>query len=124
MTEILFTPAAVLDMLRQIEELKDKDISVSDTPGESVEINIGDSTYKIDTAKATDVEVTEDVIDDVADINDDTYEELSSSNDIVVEDLEDVKSGILKELVKTLAVGGLVRLTNKMLGKDREEKKQ
>lgn len=117
MNEIVFTPAAVLDMLRQIEELKDKDISLSDTPGSSIEITIGESTYTVDTASATPIEVSEEVVEDIADVNADTYTELAS-DDVVVEDIEEVKSGILKEIAKTLAVGGLVRLTSKLLGKD------
>ena len=123
MDELVFTPAAVLDVLRQIDELKDKDISVSDIPGDTIQIQIDDSTYSIDTTKATDIEVDSEVVEDVADVNTDAYEELSSGDDVIVEELEDVESGILKEIVKTLAVGGLIRLTNKLLGKDREVNK-
>lgn len=123
MDEIVFTPAAILDLLRQIEELKDKDISVSDIPGDTIQIQIDDSTYSVDTTKATDIEVDSEVVEDVADVNDDTYEKLSSGDDVIVEELEDVESGIIKEIVKTLAVGGLIRLTNKLLGKDREVNK-
>lgn len=123
MNEIIFTPAAILDLLRQIEELQDKDISISDVPGDTVEIHIGDSTYVIDTTKATDIQVDSEVVEDVADVNEDAYEALSSGQDVVVEELEEVNSGIIKELVKTLAVGGLVRLTSKLLGKDIEIKK-
>lgn len=121
MNEIVFTPAAVLDTLRQIEELKDKSISISDTPGASIELKIGDSVYNINTSDASEIEVDQEVVEDVADINTDAYDDLASDG-VVVEDLEEVESGILKEIVKTLAVGGLVRLTNKLLGKDREKK--
>lgn len=124
MNEIVFTPAAVLDTLRQIEELQDKEISISDDPGKRIELHVGDSTYIIDTTRATDVEVDSETVEDISEINVDTYEDLSSTDSVVVEDLQEVKSGLLKEIVKTLAVGGLVRLTNKLLGKDREAQKQ
>ena len=45
--ETLFTPAALLDFLRQVDELADKDISVDDT-GLALNITIGDSSYSID----------------------------------------------------------------------------
>ena len=45
--EILLTPAALLDFLRQVDELADKDISVDDT-GSALNITIGDSSYSIE----------------------------------------------------------------------------
>jgi len=119
MNEFVFTPAALLDVLRQIDELKDKNISLEEVPGQSIQLQIGESSYTIDTSSAEDVQVSSDVIEEIADVNTDAYDELSS-DDVIVEDLEDVESGILKEIAKTLFVGGLVRLTNKLLGKDRQ----
>ena len=114
--EILFTPAALLDFLRQIDELSDKDISVDDT-GDGLTVTIGSSTYGIASSDAEDVEVEPEVIDEVAEINEATYSEL---DDVEYTELDEevVEGGLISEALKTLAVGGMVRLTSKLLGKD------
>lgn len=121
--EILFTPAALLDFLRQVDELADKDIAVRDTEG-GITITIGESTYSIDSADASDIEVPDEVVEEVGEINETTYEELDDVEYTEIledhdEELEDevVEGGLIKEALKTLAVGGLVRLTAKLLGK-------
>lgn len=115
--EILLTPAALLDFLRQVDELADKDISVDDT-GSALNITIGDSSYSIDFNQAEEVEVPDDVVDEVAEINETTYEELDDVEYTEISDEEVVEGGIIKEALKTLAVGGLVRLAGKIMGKD------
>lgn len=125
--ETLFTAAAVLDLLRQIDELSDKDIDVFDNESFAL-ITIGDSQYHIDYSTAEEVEVPEEAVDEVTDIIEDTYDELGASGveyeevtDLEVDDdgkLDVVEGGIIKETLKTLAVGGLVRLAGKIVGKD------
>jgi hypothetical protein len=125
--ETLFTAAAVLDLLRQIDELSDKDIDVFDNESFAL-ITIGDSQYRIDYNQADSVEVPEAAVDEVTDIIEDTYDELGASgveyeevNDIQVDengDLDVVEGGLIKETLKTLLVGGLVRLTGKLVGDD------
>ncbi len=115
--EILFTPAALLDFLRQIDELSDKDIIVNDTDA-TITVTIGDSTYGISTGNAEEVEVADEVVDEVAEINDTAYEEMDDVEFTEISEEEVVEGGIIKEALKTLAVGGLVRLTGKILGKD------
>lgn len=118
--EILLTPAALLDFLRQVDELADKDISVDET-GSALNITIGDSSYSIDFNQAEDVEVPDEVVEEVSDVADAAYAELGESGVEFTEaaDTEEVvEGGIIKETLKTLAVGGLVRLTGKILGKD------
>lgn len=116
--ELLFTPAALLDFLRQIDELADKDISI-DEAGSTLNISIGDSSYAISLNDAQDVEVPDEVVDEVAEINETTYEELDDVEYTEIEESDDVvEGGILSEALKTLAVGGMVRLTSKLLGKD------
>ena len=51
----------------------------------------------------------ESVVQDVSEIVDTEYSKSDSS--------ENIESGVLKEIVKTLAVGGLVRLSAKLLSK-------
>lgn len=115
--EILLTPAALLDFLRQVDELADKDIAVDDT-GSALNITIGDSSYSIDFNQAEEVEVPDKVVDEVSEINEATYEGLDDVEYTEVSDEEEVvEGGLIKEALKTLAVGGLVRLTAKLLGK-------
>lgn len=115
--EILLTPAALLDFLRQVDELADKDIAVDDT-GSALNITIGDSSYSIDLNQAETVEVPDEVIDEVADVADEAYSDLGEAGvDVTDTDEDVVEGGLIKEALKTLAVGGLVRLTAKLLGK-------
>lgn len=126
--EILFTPAALLDFLRQIDELADYDINVFDNE-EFALITIGDSQYRIDFKNAEPIEVPEEVVEEVTDIVEDTYDELGAEG-VELHDVKDVaitedgnveevvEGGVIKELLKTLAVGGMVRLTGKVLGDD------
>ena len=125
--ETLFTAAALLDFLRQIDELSDKDIDVFDNQSFAL-ITIGDNQYRINYDTAEEVEVPEEAVDEVTDIIEDTYDELGASGveyeevaDIVEDEdgnLDVVEGGIIKEALKTLAIGGLVRLTGKLVGKD------
>jgi hypothetical protein len=115
--EILLTPAALLDFLRQVDELADKDISVDDT-GNALNITIGDSSYSLDLGNAETVEVPDEVVDEVSEINETTYEELDDVEYTEIAEDEVVEGGILSETLKTLAVGGLVRLAGKIAGKD------
>lgn len=116
--EILLTPAALLDFLRQVDELADKDISVDET-GSTLSVTIGESTYGIDLNQAETVEVPDEVVEEVADVADDAYAELGEAGvDVTDIDEDVVEGGLLKEALKTLAVGGLVRLAGKIMGKD------
>ena len=113
--EILLTPAALLDFLRQVDELADKDISVDET-NSALTVTIGESTYGIDLNQAETVEVPDEVIDEVADVADEAYADLGEAG-VDVSDIDEdvVEGGLLKEALKTLAVGGLVRLAGKLL---------
>lgn len=116
--EILLTPAALLDFLRQVDELADKDISVDET-GSTLTVTIGESTYGIDLNQAETVEVPDEVVDEVSDVADEAYAELGEAGvDITDADEDVVEGGLISEALKTLAVGGLVRLAGKIMGKD------
>ena len=116
--EILFTTAGLIDFLRQIDEISDKDISI-DESGSSLKVMIGDSTYGIDLSQAEDIEVPDEVVEEVSEVADEAYAELGEDGvELDNPEEEPVEGGILSEALKTLAVGGLVRLTGKILGKD------
>lgn len=114
--EILLTLAALLDFLRQVDELADKDI-ILDENDSAITVTIGDSTYSINKSDAEEIEVPDEVVDEVAEINENTYEEIDDVEYTEIED-EVVEGGIISEALKTLAVGGLVRLAGKIMGKD------
>lgn len=111
---LVMTPSALLAFLTQIEEIKNEDISITENEN-SIEVQIGDSFYTIESPVDSEVEVDENAVKDIEDLNKEGYEELSELEGVdVVEDItgdEPVEGGIIKELIKTLAVGGLVRLT-------------
>lgn len=113
--QILFTPAALLDLLSQIDELKDRDVGVVETADGRFQVKIGESTYTIDTSQATDVEVPADVVDTVEDVNEDAYMNMEESGEIDITDGEPVESGLIKELAKSLLLGGMIRLSRKLL---------
>jgi len=117
-SEILFTSASLLDFLQQIDELSDKDIIVNEDDT-SITVTIGDSTYTINKNDAEEVEVEPEVVEEVNEITETTFEELDDVEYTEITDEEEVvEGGIISEALKTLAVGGMVRLTSKLLGKD------
>jgi len=123
--KILFTPAAVLDFLSQVDELKDKDISLAEGP-DTVQLAIGDSLYNIQTENAAEVEVEDEVLEQVEQADSEGYDQISegvetSEGGLIeepVESTEKIEGGLLGELAKSLLVGGLVRLQNKLLSKE------
>lgn len=115
--EILFTTASLLDFLQQIDELSDKDIILNEDDS-AITVTIGESTYSINKTDAEEVEVPDDVVDEVSEINETAFEELDDVEYSEIDEDETVEGGIISEALKTLAVGGLVRLAGKILGKD------
>lgn len=110
---ILFTPSALLDFLIQIDELKDKVVSVTETADGDLQVEIGDSAYIVKTDSAKDVDVEQKAAEQVADLNMDAYSDIVEENsDASFEDVN-VEAGILAEIAKTLAIGGLARLNGK-----------
>lgn len=116
MNEIVFTSSALLDLLTQIEELDEYDISVSDQSSEVI-ISIGQSTYSIPKSNAEDVPVDSEAVEDVSDICQEGYEQI---DDTTSDTVDSVEGGLLKEIAKTLLIGGMVRLTDKLLDKNRK----
>lgn len=113
MESVVFTPASLIDLLSKIEELQDLDVGISETIDNKIQLNIGSSLYIIETENATDVPVDEQIVEQVEDTNFEAYDNLDDSVDVIIpgEGDEPVESGIIKELAKTLLVGGLVRLS-------------
>lgn len=116
MGSILFTPASLIDLLSKIDELSGYDVGVTETLDGKLQLIVGDSVYVIDDAEITNISVDESVEDAVEDANDEAYENLDESIDVGLEsEVEPIESGVLKEIAKTLLVGGIVRLGSKLL---------
>lgn len=113
MEQLLLTPSALLSILVQVDELKDKNIQVVETLDGNLQVTIGDSNYEIVEDDLVELEVPGEVVEEVEDLNESTYVDLQECEE--VELCDSVEGGILSEIFKTLAVGGLVRLTTKML---------
>lgn len=120
MDSIVFTPASLIDLLSQIDELSKYNIGISETIDNQIQLNIGESSYIIDTNAANSVFVDDQTVETVDTINVDAYENLDDSVEVEITDESTfvfdptdvpVESGILKEIAKTLLVGGLVRLS-------------
>lgn len=111
---LLLTPASLVDFLSQIDELSEKAISLNSDNG-YIEVSIGEATYRIRPQDEVNVPVSVDDIDEVNEAADDTYDELVDNG--YVENSDEIESGIIKELIKTLAIGGMVRLAAKKLKK-------
>lgn len=111
MDEILFTPAAVLDFLSNVVELQGHDIHLDETSS-GVTITIGESVYSIDTKSVTPIEVDPDTIEEVNDISSEAYDDLEAEG---IDIQDSISGGPIKELAKTLMLGGMLRLTSKWL---------
>lgn len=116
--QILFTPASLLDLLSQIDEIKDLAIGVTVGLDGELILQIGESTYKIEPEKPLDVEVEQEIVEDIAEQNETAYEELVESSDDIFVDEEVIEGGIYTETLKDILVGGLVRMAGKYLKKN------
>lgn len=118
MDEILFTPVAVLNLLHSISELEGCDIELVETSEGKIQFAINESLYNVDTSSAVVIDAPEETVAEVQEVNDSEYSDIVDSSytaDMVSIGNEDINSGIVKEVAKTLLVGGLVRLTSKLL---------
>lgn len=114
--QIMFTPAAVLDLLSQIEELSDVPVGLAETVDGKIQIAVGDSTYIIENSNIDSVDVEPDVIDVIDEANLEAYQDLIDSDTVeYVDDEEPVNGGIIKEGIKSLLLGGLIRFAGKHL---------
>jgi len=105
----VLTPSGLVSFLSEIEELRNSDIAIDESTT-GLKIRIGNSTYDIQSPSGSAVSVNEDVIEEIDEIDDNGWDDV----DVEIED-EPIEGGLLKEALKTLAIGGLVRLTKDAL---------
>lgn len=109
----VLTVSGLVSFLSQIEQLKDCNIEVSENE-DSICISIDECTYCLEPSLDSIVEVDSEVVDTIDVIDEEGWEDLS---DYIEEDEDIIEGGIIKELIKTLAIGGLVRLTKNAISK-------
>lgn len=113
--DIVFTPAGVLEILNQIDELKDYGLGLTETLDGKLQLQVGESTYEIDTESMLEVTAPEEVIDDVNDVNDEAYIELVDSGEFESYDTQEVEAGLIKEAIKSMLLGGAIKFIKKLL---------
>lgn len=111
----VFTAASILDLLSQIKELKQYDLSWQEVDGDLF-LHVGDSSYKLDLDNAENIEVDDEVIDDVQDANAEGFDQIPDL--VTTDDSATVEAGPIANLLKTLTIGGIVRFGNKILKDD------
>ena len=109
-SEILFTPSAILDLLSKVDEFSEYDLDLTESLDGKIQLQVGNSVYELNPDEvASDIQVSNDVVDEIAAINEEAYQDLLDENDEYAQQ-EYVESGLIKELVKTLLIGGVVRM--------------
>lgn len=116
-SEIVFTPASLLDLISKVDELSQYEVGLTTTMDDQLQLQIGDSLYDITSdSNIEDIVTDENTVDQISDVNEETYDNLLEDESISNEPIE---GGLIKEAIKTLAIGGLVRLGKQYLSGDK-----
>lgn len=114
--ELVLTSAGLLELLLNIDEFKDFDFGLVESLDNNLQLQVNDSYYTIQPENTSEnIEIDEDSLNQITQINDEAYQELLDNDQ--VSEQEPIESGLIKELVKTLAIGGLVRLGKNLITK-------
>lgn len=114
-SQLMFTPAAVLDLLSQIDELSDAEVGLTETLDNKIQIVVGDSIYEIEGSVADSIDVAPEVIDTIDEVNLEAYQDLMDSDSVEYIEDEPVTGGIIKDTIKSLLLGGMIRFAGKHL---------
>lgn len=113
MDTLVITPAGLLELLTQVDELKDYNIGIVESLDGKLQLQVGQSIYQLGET-APSVEVSSDVVDQVEDINLEAYQNIEEELDYA-ESGEPVEAGLINSLIKAVKVGGMLRLAAKVL---------
>ena len=114
--DVVFTPAAILELLNQIDELKDYDLGLTETLDGKLQLQVGESAYEINTDNVEEVDAPEELVDTVESINEDAYADLVGSGEFDETDTQDlVEAGLIKEAIKSMLLGGAIKFIKKLL---------
>jgi hypothetical protein len=114
--ERVFTTAAVVDLLSQIDELSHLDIGIEEK-GQELVLSIGDSAYKLSDVWTWEVPCDDSAIEEIASIDEDVLDAITYNTG---DGEEYIESGLIKSTLKAVAIGGMVLLTGKLLKSDRD----
>ena len=112
--DMIFTPAAILELLLGIDELSDYDIQITETLDGDIQLQIGDSIYVLQNKEENIVEVPEEVVEQIDDINMEAYQELDVDIDDSI-DTVSIESNLLSEYAKNLWLAGAAKLAKDRL---------
>ena len=116
--KLVLTPSALLTFLSQIEELDGRDDMSIEETSDTIELHIGDSSYILMSPETSEVAVDAEAAEEIQEINAEGYQTFNDEiAELSVDEDDAVEGGVIKELAKTLLVGGLVRLTKNVLTK-------
>lgn len=108
MNETLFSAASLLTILSSLEEIDAEQIDIdTDESGITVSLDGKDYRFNYDNSGTAEVEVSESDMEEAQEV----IETAAAEEDAP----ENVEASILSGTLKTLLVGGLVRLTSKLL---------
>lgn len=110
-SEIVFTPAAVLDLLASIEEFNEFELSLTETMDGGLQLQVGDSYYELSPNSTIPIKVDNSIVDTIQEINSEAYEDIDGED----ANISPIESGLIKETLKTLLIGGVVRLAKDYL---------
>ncbi|WP_301003139.1 hypothetical protein [uncultured Duncaniella sp.] len=109
---MLFTPAAVLDLLSQLPELADKQLELEEHGDGKLTLTVDGAQYTVTPEQPAEIEVPDEDVDYALATNDAAYESIEG---IEQESQEPISSGLLKHAVKAMLLGGMIKLTSKFL---------
>ena len=120
MEKKLYTAASIVDMLYKIEELKEHNIEANIHEDGSFTLAIDGSSYEFveDETTVVDADTTNDMIEEITEAENDAVVNIEETEVFDTSDMiqdTEVESGIITEALKTLAIGGMVRLGAKWL---------
>lgn len=114
MDTVVITPAGLLELLTQVEELKDYNIGVVESLDGQLQLQIGESVYALGDHSAPEVSVAPEVVEQVEDINLEAYQNIEEDIDIT-DNAQSVEGGLITNIIKAVKVGGMLRLAARVL---------
>lgn len=122
LNEVVFTSAAMLDLLLQIDELAGYTIGLTETLDGQLQLQIGDSIYLVQTSDCQTIRVEDEVVGEIEEVTEDAYTEIldcieSECDYPTYDETTDtiVEGSIIKEIAKSLTLGGMIRFATKHL---------
>lgn len=125
LNEVVFTSASILDLLLKIDELQDYTIGITETLDGNLQLQVGNSIYMINAEDCTTIRVDDEIVGEIENQTEEAYAELvesvsenfdeSAFYESEILDDEVVEGSIIKDIAKSLTLGGMIRFATKHL---------